>query len=134
MCLYRTKPFNSREAKDNIRCYKILFKLDDSTYITPFTRQVVTFNEEYHNPYNVFIECHNPISKGVFHTFIRKEDAQWTIDAFRIHCRPEDIEFWKRAIIVQATIPKGTKFYRGVDSNYKDSYGSYSVIYLKECN
>lgn len=134
MCLYKTKPFNSRKAENDIRCYKILFRLDDGTYITPFTRQMVTLNKEYRNPYNMFVECLDNISRGVFHTFLRKEDAQWTIDAFRVHGALENRELWKRAVIVQATIPRGTRFYRGIDSNHQDSYGSYSVIYLKECN
>ena len=131
MCLVITK-FNKLEvAQEDIKCYKILFKFEKHPDIlmapyqnfnyelgvTYFTNISVSYNCNtfglsffrymFYNLFDKFLDVKG-VNQG-FHSFVNLKDA--------IKERNSDVDY-KKLVICECIIPKGSKYYKGAYSNY----------------
>lgn len=139
MCLVITK-FNKLEvAQEDIKCYKILFKssvcpglfyapYQNFNYklgVTYFTNISVSYNCNtfglsffryiFYNLFDKFLDVKG-VNQG-FHSFVNLKDA--------IKERNSDVDY-KRLVISECIISKGSKYYKGAYSNY-DGYVSDNI-------
>ena len=131
MCLVITKFNKLKVAQEDIKCYKILFK----SFVVPdlLVAQYQNFGyrlgETYHTNISVSYNCNTYVLsffrrmfydlfnsfldvKGVnqgFHSFVNLKDA--------IKERNSDVDY-KKLVICECIIPKGSKYYKGAYSNY----------------
>ena len=139
MCLVITKFNKLKVAKEDIKCYKILFKsslLPDLLMApyqnfnyklgeTYFTNMSVTYNCDtfglsffryiIYNLFDIFLNVKG-VNQG-FHSFVNLKNA--------INERNADVDY-KRLVVCECIIPKGTKYYKGKYLHY-DGYASDSI-------
>lgn len=146
MCLRIKKDdkenFLPRVAKEDIECYKVLVKLDDNKYCTPYKKYKVNIKEvfkantgkEYHDEYkNKYWNMPFPenalegdilkykplleyyLGPGMVHVFVSLGDARAA--AMRIY----NSTVWK------CIIKKGTRYYTGCCDNNMESYGAEEI-------
>ena len=131
MCLIITKFNKPKIAQEDIKCYKILFKSSvcPGLFYAPYQNFNYKLGETYSTNISVSYNCntfglsffryifYNLFDKfldvkGVnqgFHSFVNLKDA--------IKERNSDVDY-KRLVIGECIIPKGSKYYKGAYSNY----------------
>lgn len=139
MCLVITKFNKLKVAQEDIKCYKILFKFErcPDVLMAPYqnfnyklgkthstnisvsyncnTFRLSFFRYMFYNLFDKFLDVKG-VNQG-FHSFVNLKDA--------IKERNSDVDY-KRLVICECIIPKGSKYYKGVYSNY-DGYASDSI-------
>lgn len=140
MCLLinsATKP-QPKIAEQDIVVYKLVHKLENGKFLTPFKKYEVILGETYEDfvetPYKIkSLDTTNYTSNWYridigFHSFANKADAKfYRAPSFGI----TDTIFTKFLKIVKCIIPKGSTYYEGVFCTFR-SYVSDKIHYLKE--
>lgn len=131
MCLIITKFNKLKIAQEDIKCYKILFKSFEvpDLLIAQYLDFGYRLGETYHTNMSVSYDCNiyglsffrkifydlfnsfldvKGVNQG-FHSFINLKDATKE--------RNSDVDY-KRLVIGECVIPKGSKYYKGAYSNY----------------
>lgn len=121
MCLYINSTDKAFIAKEDLVCYKILIKYPNNKYVSPYLNKTYSSKKEYVIRDRVRRKKEfsgiDGIYGGVMHSFMFFEDAQRV--AIYMH------EYENRPIcIFSCIIPKGTKYYKGLDAIDQDCYAS----------
>ena len=130
-------------AKEDLTFYKVLNKLDDGSYITPFRGEKVKLNVKYKETPKTFytnivhivkpdsvvdidkffiyngIKVVPAVNGGAIHLFTTKEEAERFI-----YYEDSDVKL----VVVKAIVPKGTAYIEGVfPYNEKEAFSSVAV-------
>ena len=130
MCLFSNQ--KKKIAKEDIICYKIVDKLTDNHYMTPFQHMNVSLNTEYVDttPENDDLLTFKQIKGGYYHSFKDKDNALKYIQ-----------DFGSGACVLKGIIPKGSEYYEGIfifyyniPSDFLSAYASKKIKYIEEIN
>lgn len=118
MCLYISKWHHGsnpkpKTAKKDIHVYKVLYDLDNE-YYTPFRRALVEFHS------NIAISTASRLTilrRSLNIEFSSVDIVTEGIHAYRTILRAKSISNCMGGYIYHAIIPKGTKYYVGIDKN-----------------
>ena len=130
-----------KTAEEDIECYKVVIKIDENSYITPYQRFLCSLNEHYINKHEIdnYQENKNTyyVYGGVYHSFQKLSDAYFEMLWFQtINNCPPQYDMGKKSVVVKCIIPKGTEYIEGNfnNLNYCPCYGSKEIIYKEELN
>ena len=135
MCLKVKSRVRPEHAKMDIVCYKILAKHYNGQILTsPIWRECWWRIGETKFNFEEAIGCRignmREFGKGLFHVFTNKHDALQATghDGYLNRANL----FGVRTVLYECVIPKGTKYYTGVDGDGTLNYGTTALKIIKE--
>ena len=148
MCLAVNKTQRVKVAKEDIICYKVVRrykKVDHNEYETPYRDQPIElggFYDESDNLMDIEYACgalddwdgdtYKSVRGNAFHSFANLKDAKWEARDWGYY-KEKGVE---DMIVVECIIPKGARYYKGINAiynaeiaGYPDGYASNKIIY-----
>jgi len=120
MCLYIEENSKIRVTTEDITCYKNVYYLNSEVVQSSWYSKIYEFGKEYVEELQTIPEF-NTIDIG-FHSYIHKDNAIEKIDG----------DDWRADgnTTVECTIPKGSRYWKGITNSYKN-YCSNRIIINK---
>lgn len=116
------------KAKTTKYCYKVVFNIAASWYITPFiktpiSKEIILGKAPFVAEGRIS-KFWNEIYSGVIHTYTRKKDAKKAAHALQVDLN------WATAEVYRCKIRKGVRYYAGTNYNGKPVYGSKEIMFM----
>lgn len=122
MCLFANRNY-AFTAQEDIECYKVLRRVDGvltSYYHEKFIwKKSVTYTSLLESFDSVFKSCQCNVERG-FHSYMYQRDAERFID---------EISGDEILVLVKCIIPKGSRYFVGQSTDWRDGYASDMIIF-----
>lgn len=128
MCLYlENNEVNAKIAEKDIKCYKVIKRLDDGSYETPYRNYPIEIGETYESRL-ILDEGYNfPKIEIGLHSFKSLKFCKKNIATLKFLIPFNENEYF----IAECIIPKGGEYYEGKFNVFPNCYASNKIKYVK---